>query len=162
MPGLVDSLNLEDLKAFRDLILSRLDMPETIIDKVKAAPIILNPRMRTTAGRVNYTRWTLQLNTSLLSENPHHIEQTMAHELAHLVAWAAQGREAKGHGYAWSNIMRKLGYEPDRTHDLDVSAHRHLALCRCKAHYLTTFKRNKIKRGVKYRCKKCKTDLELK
>ncbi len=122
--------------------------------------------MRTTAGTANYSRNTIKLNYRLLTANPHHITQTFTHELAHLVAVELYGIKAKGHGVYWQRIMRMFGVEPDRCHKLDTSKlvrkHKtYSAWCNCREHKIKSGRRNKIMRGINFRCLSCKTILSL-
>lgn len=47
------------------------------------------------------------------------IEDTIPHELAHLIAFNMYGH--KGHGKPWKSVMIKLGYEPERCHSYDTT-----------------------------------------
>lgn len=158
-------INFNQLDEFKALLLSKFDSPAMV--KIRECKIELNPRMRSTAGRAFYRSNKIQLNERLLTDNPQDIEQTFAHELAHLISYALYGDAGKGHGSNWRRVMKQLGYEPDRTHDLDVSAYarRHpvkaYAKCKCSVYPLKARRINKILLGSKYRCLKCSTHLEL-
>lgn len=162
----LDTLNMDDLEAFRALLLERLNMPGMMLYKSAICKIDLNPKMRTTAGRVNYRLNKMYLNVRLLTRNPHHIEQTFAHELAHIVAFELYGIKAVGHGPLWSGIMQKFGYEPNRCHALDVSGLKrrqktYETYCQCRVHMLKPGRYNKLRRGVNFRCMICKSVLML-
>lgn len=159
----MDFNQLDELKA---LLLSKLeDNPR--ITHVRDCKIEINPKMRSTAGRAYYRKNKIMMNERLLTDNPHEIEKTFAHELAHLISFALYGEAGKGHGTNWKRVMKQLGYEPDRTHDLDVSAYarkhsvKAYAKCQCSTFALKARRVNKILRGAKYRCLKCSTHLEL-
>ena len=97
-------------------------------------PNIRFDKRGTTAGIANGTKWELNFNMVLLNENVEHfIEQTVAHEVAHLIdhqvydshtpRFDRSGRRKKRtpHGRNWKNIMMVLGVPADRCHDMDVS-----------------------------------------
>lgn len=85
--------------------------------------------------------------------------ETVAHELAHVAAFRIAGD--RGHGAAWRDVMLRLGFEPQRTHALDVSdqpgvQRRWTYACGCTRHELTTTRHRRIQRGVRgYRCARC-------
>lgn len=163
------SLNLDDLRRFRFELLTRVQT-EKNVDKIQQlldSTIIIDPRMRTRAGTANFSRNTIKLNQALLTRHPEHIEQTFAHELAHLIAYALYGHLGRGHGRFWQSVMRQLGFTPDRTHDMDCSGlerkHKPVAVakCGCQLHQLKRRKFNKIMRGARYRCLSCRTQLTI-
>lgn len=95
--------------------------------------------------------WTIRLNLILCYENEaHFIEQTVGHEVAHLVQRVVFGstkmvedkktgkREVKkirSHGPEWRSVMVKFGLEAARTHKYDTSS-------------IETKKRARSKRGA--------------
>lgn len=130
--------------------------------------IVLNPRMRSTAGRARYSLNQIELNTRLLSENPDHIEQTLGHELAHLLSYEIFGSKlGRGHKKAWRSVMTRFGLEADRTHSLDTSGLKRVhmpkaeAACQCRTHLIKSRRYNKMRRGVNYTCTICKSRLVL-
>ncbi len=156
-------LSIDALNRLRSELLSRLGV---VAPKSATASIDLNSSMRTTAGRANYTRNMISLNTRLLGRNLHHVERTFTHELAHLVAVELYGREARGHGMYWQRIMTAFGVEAIRCHKLDTTGLKrqwrtYAAACSCRTHMIKSGRRNKITRGTNYRCKLCKTMIQL-
>lgn len=93
---------------------------------VENAPVVINPRMRTTAGRAHHTlslgklvSGRIEINAKLLEQgNEGQFYQTLGHETAHLIAIAIQGSSGVGHGPTWRFIMRAMGLEPRRTHQM--------------------------------------------
>lgn len=136
-----------------------------------SAEVVFNPRMRTSAGRAHFKQNLIELNKELLGRHPEHLEQTVVHEFAHLIAHAVFGhRLGGGHGYGWKRTMTILGFPADRCHDLEVSAdkrrpHKIRAYVKCNCenglHAIKTKLYNKIQVGGKYRCKRCGVRLEL-
>jgi SprT protein len=73
----------------------------------------------TMAGRAWLTQWRIQLNEQLCKENlENFINETVPHEVAHLVAYKVFGDD--GHGDGWRSVMRALGLNPTRCHDYET------------------------------------------
>ena len=127
---------------------------QKVTDKLKACIAIANKRYGidvkfpnvvyqkrgTTAGTANYRTWTIDLNPVLLVENlDDFIEDTVPHELAHLVTnmvyphahKRVYGQKRSPHGSEWQSVMRVLGANPSRCHSYDTSN----ARTRTKASY---------------------------
>lgn len=159
-------IDIDRLTQLRAKLLLPL-MPNDAINRALECRIVLSDNMRSTAGRAKYRDNIIILNRRLLSDNPHHIEQTFVHELAHIVSYSLYGNDGLGHGANWQGIMRKFGYEAIRCHNLDTSKYkrRHAikgqARCQCKTHNLKAIRYNKIMRGAKYSCRLCYSYLEL-
>jgi len=80
--------------------------------------IILNNRLKSTAGRCDYTTRIIDLSTSMFAENiPEFKRVIIPHELAHAVAWDKY--KDSGHGPDWKYVMERFGLPPDRCHDLN-------------------------------------------
>jgi SprT protein len=81
--------------------------------------IVLNNRLKTTAGRAFYANdpQYVDLSMELLTYNlSAFLGDTIPHELCHLVAWTVYNEH--GHGNAWKMIMRSIGLEPTRLHNM--------------------------------------------
>ena len=73
----------------------------------------------TTAGRAWLGQWRIQLNEQLCKENiEDFINDTIPHEVAHLVAYKVFGDD--GHGEGWRSVMRALGLNPTRCHEYNT------------------------------------------
>jgi len=156
-------LTLELVRNLRAEFLGRLTMPTP---KTADCRIVLSDTMRSVAGNASYKANRIKLNVRLLNANPDHIRQTVAHELAHLVAYELHGRNAWSHGPDWQRIMLLFGVTPDRCHALDVSAlkrrHKtHKVYCKCPNKHVKTIRYNKMRRGVVYRCGVCNSTIYL-
>lgn len=117
------------------------------------------------AGKAYASRNHVQLNAVLLLENTQRMcEQTVPHEVAHLVTRKLHGAGCRPHGVEWQSVMRAFGVAPKRTHDMDVTRARtqrtHPYKCRCKAHEVGPRMHAAIQRGAVYRCKHCATSLQ--
>jgi predicted SprT family Zn-dependent metalloprotease len=79
-----------------------------------------NPRLKTCAGRADWRRKLISLNQRLHEHGAAEIEQTLRHELAHLLAQARSGhRRIAPHGLEWQIACRDLGIEGEPCcHDL--------------------------------------------
>jgi predicted SprT family Zn-dependent metalloprotease len=79
--------------------------------------IILNNRLKTTAGRCHYDKRLIDLSPLLFAENVSEFENIIIpHEAAHMVAYDIYGD--CGHGADWKAVMVKFGIPPARLHDL--------------------------------------------
>lgn len=73
--------------------------------------------------RPEMTECCININPVLLNENIEYVvNQTVPHEVAHVVAYSVYSNAIRGHGIEWSNIMRLFGCEPNRCHQLNVSS----------------------------------------
>lgn len=92
--------------------------------------IIINNRLKTTAGRCDYLKRVIDLAPIMFAENISEYRRVIIpHEIAHQIAWDIF--EAPGHCPKWKSIMVKFGLSPDRCHTLSSSAMRksRKALC---------------------------------
>lgn len=71
-------------------------------------------------GDIHYGSSTIRLHPGL---EGHDFQETLAHELAHHIAFTLRGEQ--GHGYYWGYALIILGYEPSR---LATSGAMHRAL----------------------------------
>ncbi len=75
----------------------------------------VNRRLTTTLGNCRPARALIGLNSILLTPpNEDLLEETLCHELAHLITHRRYGRAAKPHGYEWASLMLSAGF-PART-----------------------------------------------
>lgn len=151
--------DLHDLfNKYKDAFCTQYDLHDSLAWHL--VRLELSNRMRTCGGYAIPSQRLVKLNRRLLIKHPKHIDQTIVHELAHLVnAYLFSGR---GHDASWKRIMHEMGFKPDRCHKMDVSEykvkHRVIAIgkCACRSHEFKarTFKR--IRRGATYTCVNCK------
>lgn len=106
----------------------------------------------------------ISLNRTLLLQNQQiFIEQTVPHELAHLIVYQVFGR-VKPHGKEWQFVMEELfNCKASIYHQFDVSQvqqKRFTYQCQCQQHQLSIRRHNKVQRGeVAYFCLNCKGKL---
>lgn len=116
------------------------------------------------AGSARLQLNQLRFNMILLQENQQHfIQQTVPHEVAHLLVYQLYGR-TKPHGKEWQNIMMGIFHLPAQTtHSYDVSSVKGQTFnyqCQCNQHQLTVRRHNKIQRdNAQYLCRRCKQTL---
>ena len=122
----------------------------------------------TTAGQAFYYENKLRLNSiALKNYRDHFIDQTVGHEVAHLVAFQKNGGDIKPHGYEWRNIMRMYKLPPDRCHTYDLPSARgggkknYVCVSCGKDYKIGPIKHNKVLRGKqRLRCTRCHGKVE--
>lgn len=122
------------------------------------------------AGMVRFSptgRPVVRYNEVLLAENREHfINQTIPHEVAHVVVMSLYGRKARPHGREWRSVMGLFGAEPARCHQYDTSrsvARHHVRYpyrCGCREHQLTAIRRRRMAAGQQYYCRGCGEPLQ--
>jgi SprT protein len=110
--------------------------------------------------------WIIRYNQMMLDENAQaFIEQTVPHEVAHLVARAVHGAAIRPHGAEWQSIMRFFGAKPVRCHNfaLPRSSQRRMRYfpyrCDCGDHQLSSIRHHRCLSGVTYLCRRCGSPL---
>jgi len=100
------------------------------------------------------------------SEN---LQTTVPHEVAHYVVDVLYGmRRTQPHGKEWKNIMSLFEADASVTCNFDLVGlpTRHYQrfdyFCSCRTHELTRIRHNRVLKGVRYHCRRCKQELCLK
>lgn len=120
------------------------------------------------AGVAHLNTNLLRFNPQLYSQNREHfLKQTVAHEVAHLVAHQMFGGRIRPHGEEWQLIMRGV-YEltPDRCHTYEVSTPsrpRYIYRCACddQEFAFTAQRHSLVRKGRRYFCRKCRVTLSF-
>ena len=115
------------------------------------------------AGVAHLHENLLRFNLQLYRENQEDfLRQTVAHEVAHLVAHQLFGDRIQAHGEEWQLIMRGV-YElpPNRCHNYEVQRRvvtRYIYRCPCpQGDFPFTAQRHKlVRQGRRYLCKRCR------
>lgn len=109
----------------------------------------------------------IRYNLGIASLQPEaFLEQTVPHEVAHVVTWLLHGRRARPHGAEWQAVMHHLGIaSPRRCHDFDMPPVRRQRRwpyrCACRVHQLSTTRHRRVQtQGIRYHCSACGTALE--
>jgi SprT protein len=137
--------------------------------KFTRVPVEFSAKQKVTAGTAHYRRGhsghtpvKIKLSLPLLMLNGEaFLEDTPGHEAAHLIAVEMYGSRGEGHGAAWSSVMRVIGQEAKRCHQMQVARVTVTAHCLCQSHEVSKGIAQKILAGRRYTCKKCKTPVKL-
>ncbi|KAF1069709.1 MAG: Protein SprT [Pseudomonas citronellolis] len=119
------------------------------------------------AGVAHLDENLLRFNPQLYRENrDHFLKQTVAHEVAHLIAHQMFGPRIRPHGEEWQLIMRGVyGLPPDRCHTYEITRRRttrYIYRCRCEENADFPFssqRHNLVAQGRRYYCRRCRTTL---
>lgn len=105
---------------------------------------------------------SLHFNPALFAADPgRHIPDTVAHEVAHSVAYRCHGSGLRPHGPEWRAVMEVMGFEPQVTHrstaeTLVRALNHHLYRCACRSHALGPRQHRQARNGKRrYRCRVC-------
>jgi len=147
-----------------------IDLANEIYNKTMQKPkILFNLRGKTAAGAWDW-KWLIKINLVLLKENwQDMIDDTIPHEVAHLVAYKIYGSFIKPHGTEWKSVMRNFGKNPIRCHKYNTSnstlrtvAKIYTYECSCKTYNLTIIRHRRQASGQKkYFCKKCRYPIKF-
>ncbi|GAB3384348.1 SprT family zinc-dependent metalloprotease [Azotobacter armeniacus] len=157
-------------------------MPESILARVDAcfrqaeaffehsfARPQVSLQLRGQKAGIAYPRENLlRFNAQLYQENREDfLRQTVAHEVAHLIAYQRFGAEIRPHGGEWQRIMQEVYELPaKRCHDYAVQRRRaihYLYRCLCPAGEFpfTAQRHSLVLRGRRYLCRRCRAVLEF-
>lgn len=118
------------------------------------------------AGVAHLDENLLRFNPHLYQENREDfLRQTVAHEVAHLIARELFGRRIQPHGEEWRSIMRGVfELSPQRCHSYAVSRRsvtRYLYNCQCPEQVFpfSGQRHALVGKGRRYFCRRCKATL---
>ena len=123
------------------------------------------------AGMFSFNKYTVDTSTMKFRFNVEmaklntkkSTKDTVVHEVGHYIARVlANGDYIKPHGKEWKGVMNKLGGNPERCHSLKVAPSSRPTFtykCSCMTHEVSRCIHNKMLRGQKRMCKKCKQQL---
>ncbi len=104
----------------------------------------------------------IRYNPKLLENNAEaFLQQTVPHEVAHVMVARRYRQKVRPHGPQWQSLMRRLGAEPKRCHDFDTSRSqgrrmaRFTYYCGCRSHQISAVRNNRIAAGQSYICRSC-------
>lgn len=110
---------------------------------------------------------SVRVNMDIYRDNQaHYLNQTIPHEVAHLVAHAVFGPRIQAHGKEWKHVMEFFGCPADRCHTYAAKPARNIKTytykCACRSHKITSIRHNKMVRAERvYRCKSCAQPIAL-
>jgi SprT protein len=117
------------------------------------------------AGVAHLQENLLRFNPQLYRENSEDfLRQTVAHEVAHLIAHQLFGLSIQPHGKEWQAIMQGV-YElpPQRCHSYAVQRRqvkRYIYRCPCTPEFAFTAQRHAlVRKGHRYVCRQCRQRL---
>ena len=124
----------------------------------------------TCAGKAYHWENRVKLNRFLLRQNPEEmVNQTLPHEIAHVITHIQYPFAQKSHGPEWQSVMRMFGLVPDTCHNYDTSnvgtwkLKRFEWLCPCGSKPMTAIRHKRALKNIRergnsgYTCRKCKT-----
>ena len=118
------------------------------------------------AGVAHLQENRLRFNLQLYRENQQDfLHQTVAHEVAHLLAHQLYGRGIRPHGREWQELMRGVyQLEPARCHQYQVPARRsrsYIYVCACpeREFAFTPQRHALVRQGRGYLCRACRQPL---
>ncbi|MFT6927527.1 MAG: SprT protein [Psychromonas sp.] len=141
-------------------------LAECFFDRAFKRPTYLFNQRGRSAGSAHLQLNLIKYNSTLFSQNSaDFFAQVVPHEVAHLITYQHYGK-VRPHGKEWQYVMQNIFNCPaDTTHSLDISdvmGKQFAYQCDCTTHQLTIRRHNKILKGVKYSCKKCRVELKIK
>ena len=114
-------------------------------------------------GRTRCIRYNPWLFARYYEEN---LAVTVPHEVSHYLTDTIHGRRGiRPHGKEWREIMALFGADDQVIADFDLSGIPGRSYqtedyrCACRSHRLTHIRHNRIRRGWRYYCKSCNTEL---
>ncbi len=118
------------------------------------------------AGQAWLEKNELRFNRALFERYPQDfIDQTVPHEVAHLLAHQLCGPHIRPHGPEWQQLMVRLFGIPAtvrHSYELPPSArYRFLYRCGCRDQRLSATRHNRVMKGAEYRCRNCRQPLEF-
>jgi len=121
------------------------------------------------AGVAHLDENLLRFNPRLYEENREDfLRQTVAHEVAHLIAHQVFGARIQPHGSEWQSIMLGVyGLPAKRCHDYAVERRArtcYLYLCQCAERNEFPFSAQRhalVAKGRRYFCRRCKATLRF-
>jgi len=127
------------------------------------------------AGFATYRTWSTTYQGDMLVQNIDNgfIEDTVPHEIAHLIDREVNGIQYRGsrrsvHGPSWKAVLKIMNGNDSRTHNYDMSTiQRKLQMkytygCACGTshHFIGAKTHRKIQRGMKIICKTCNQPMD--
>ncbi|MHB8746707.1 MAG: SprT family zinc-dependent metalloprotease [Gammaproteobacteria bacterium] len=114
-------------------------------------------------------RWTAGPPRCVIRYNPwvfaadfaHHLNETVAHEVAHYVTYRLHGPRSIAHGPEWRRVMSGFGVSPRASGHYSLAGvpvrrqARHVYCCDCRSHELSSTRHNRHQRGHHYSCRYC-------
>ncbi len=156
-----------DLHQIQQRVIELYALAEQLFQRCFRKPYLRLDLKGETAGQAWIEKRHLRFNPVLMKENREHfLKQTVAHEVAHLLAYDIYGSRIRPHGREWQSVMSNVFQLPaDRCHSYNTqksSRRNWLYQCQCqgKTIPLGTTRHNRSQKGTVYLCTTCKTPLK--
>ena len=121
------------------------------------------------AGKYVYGRaggyHNINYNLAMANANKDTFDTTIVHEVSHYIAREITPYRIKPHGKEWKSVMRRFGVSnPQRCHNYKQpkgvkNIYIYKYECGCDTHHVSKIIHNRMSRGQKRVCKKCKQAL---
>jgi SprT protein len=150
----VEEVRLQSLKLWPNAMTSQINVDFFNTTKV--------------AGWAFPSRNMVKFNTVLAEENWDHFDETIRHEIAHLIAFKVYPRLKQAHGPEFRSVCQALGGSGRTFHSYDISSvrsgrtyNRFEGKCACMTHGVTKATADKIKKYNQTTCRRCKSKVVL-
>jgi SprT protein len=141
---------------------------ETFFQRSFARPEVSLKLRGQKAGVAHLQENKLRFNLQLYRDNcEDFLQQTVAHEVAHLVAHSVFGPRIQPHGAEWQQIMRGIYQLPPlRCHNYAVQRRavtRYIYRCQCidGVFPFSSRRHAMVRRGQRYLCRRCRSPLNF-
>ena len=144
---------------------------EEFAERIK---VVWNYRFTATLGRATFRNNQIELSAKMWSFHTSEKQsEVLIHEACHLFVHELYSRRLqksvkKGHGPEWMHMMNLCGYKDSQattsaplpgTACIANSLKQYVVYCRCKSHIVTPQVLGRLRRGMKYYCKECNSDV---
>jgi SprT protein len=163
-------MNTEHVRKVEDKVLECCLLLQEKLSVTLELPTIIFRQLGRRAGCATYSKNKIELNSDFFN-NGHAddmINQTLPHEIAHLVASVKYGEMGRGHGYWWKHVMGLLGLTPNRCHCYSMenvktkNPPKFVYRCGCRSEiFFTKIRHNRHQSGRHYFCKMCGKQLQF-
>lgn len=112
-----------DLAAFTAKVIDCLNQARQMYGHIGNVEIKYDLRGRAAAqAQRRYNRLILRFNVEAIEKSyDDMVNETIPHEVAHIVAFAFPNLGAKNHNHGWKRIARSLGSNADRCHTIQLT-----------------------------------------
>jgi SprT protein len=113
------------------------------------------------AGKAYYLSHKVSFNTVLAKDNPDEFENTISHEIAHLVTKMIYPNAKQHHGPEFKKVHQWLGGTGSTYHQYDTSGVKvrkvktYTYVCMCQKHKVSAKLHSLVKQGNMYKCASC-------
>ena len=162
---------MSDLQQIIQRVTELFDLADRVYRRQFERPVIRIDLRGRTAGQAWPKKQLLRFNMTLFRlHREDFLLQTVAHEVAHLIAYQLYGLSIRPHGHEWQTIMTELFKLPaDRCHQYEVplssqQKNQWRYQCQCEKGdsivYLSTIRHNRVQKGMRYQCRRCHSELQ--